>query len=52
MPDGRATCENLRMQRGAMFLHLFNHRTYHRGCVSQMFFEVGAKPPATDLRST
>ncbi len=37
------------MQRGAMFLHVVNHKTYHRGWVSQMFFEVGAKPPETDL---
>jgi uncharacterized damage-inducible protein DinB len=37
------------MQRGAMFLHVINHKTYHRGWVSQMFFEVGAKPPETDL---
>ena len=38
-----------RMQRGAMFLHVINHKTYHRGWVSQMFFEVGEKPPETDL---
>lgn len=38
-----------RMQRGAMFLHVVNHKTYHRGWVSQMFFEIGAKPPETDL---
>ncbi|HEX4986118.1 MAG TPA: DinB family protein [Burkholderiales bacterium] len=37
------------MQRGAMFLHVINHKTYHRGWVSQMFFEDGAKPPETDL---
>jgi len=37
------------MQRGAMFLHVINHKTYHRGWVSQMFFEVGAKPPESDL---
>jgi uncharacterized damage-inducible protein DinB len=38
-----------RMQRGAMFLHIITHKTYHRGWVSQMFFELGAKPPQTDL---
>ena len=32
-----------------MFLHVVNHKTYHRGWVSQMFFEFGAKPPETDL---
>jgi uncharacterized damage-inducible protein DinB len=37
------------IQRGAMFLHVINHKTYHRGWVNQMFFEVGAKPPETDL---
>ena len=37
------------MQRGVMFLHVVNHKTYHRGWVSQMFFDVGAKPPGTDL---
>jgi len=38
-----------RMTRGQMFLHIVNHKTYHRGWVSQMFFELGAKPPETDL---
>ena len=37
------------IQRGAMFLHVINHKTYHRGWVNQMFFEVGAKPPEADL---
>lgn len=37
------------MTRGAMFLHIVNHKTYHRGWVSQMFFDVGAQPPETDL---
>jgi uncharacterized damage-inducible protein DinB len=37
------------MQRGGMFLHVINHKTYHRGWVSQMFFEFGAMPPETDL---
>jgi uncharacterized damage-inducible protein DinB len=37
------------MQRAAMFLHVINHKTYHRGWVSQMFFEFGTKPPETDL---
>jgi uncharacterized damage-inducible protein DinB len=38
-----------RMQRGMMFLHVINHKTYHRGWVSQMFFDVGRKPPETDI---
>lgn len=37
------------MARGAMFLHVINHKTYHRGWVSEMFFDIGARPPATDL---
>ena len=37
------------MTRGAMFLHIVNHKTYHRGWVSQMFFDFGMKPPETDL---
>ncbi|WP_236904099.1 DinB family protein [Comamonas serinivorans] len=37
------------MTRGEMFLHIVNHKTYHRGWVSQMFFEVDVAPPETDL---
>lgn len=37
------------MARGAMFLHVINHKTFHRGWVSEMFFDIGARPPATDL---
>ncbi|MCK9512880.1 MAG: DinB family protein [Pigmentiphaga sp.] len=37
------------LARGAMFLHVVNHKTYHRGWVSQMFFDFGVKPPQTDL---
>jgi uncharacterized damage-inducible protein DinB len=37
------------MQKGAMLLHVVNHKTYHRGWVSQMFFDAGARPPETDL---
>ena len=32
-----------------MFLHVVNHKTYHRGWVSEMFFDFGMKPPQTDL---
>lgn len=37
------------MTRGGMFLHVINHKTYHRGWVSQMFFDFDMKPPETDL---
>jgi len=37
------------MSRGAIFLHLVNHASYHRGWVAEMFFQVPAKPPTTDL---
>jgi len=37
------------MQRGAMFLHVINHKTFHRGWVSQMFFDFGSRPPQTDI---
>ena len=37
------------MARGAMFLHIVNHKTYHRGWVAEMFFDHGAKPPQMDL---
>lgn len=39
----------VQMQKGLMFLHVINHKTYHRGWVSQMFFDFDAKPPETDL---
>lgn len=35
--------------RGEMLLHMVNHATYHRGWVSDLFFQVPAKPPTTDL---
>ena len=41
--------EHSTMSRGAMFMHLVNHASYHRGWVCDMFFEVPAKPPTTDL---
>ncbi len=37
------------MTRGAMFLHVVNHKTYHRGWVAQMFFGFGVDPPQMDL---
>ena len=32
-----------------MMLHLVNHGTYHRGQVTAMLRQLGAKPLATDL---
>jgi uncharacterized damage-inducible protein DinB len=38
-----------RMSRADMLLHVVNHTTYHRGFVADLFYQVPAKPPATDL---
>jgi len=37
------------MTRGEMLLHVVNHTTYHRGFVADFFYQVPARPPATDL---
>jgi uncharacterized damage-inducible protein DinB len=37
------------MTRGAIVLHLVNHTSYHRGFVADMFYQVPARPPLTDL---
>ncbi len=37
------------MSREEMMLHVVNHATYHRGFVADMFYQVPARPPATDL---
>jgi len=37
------------MSRGEILLHIVSHTSYHRGFVAQMFFEVPARPPVTDL---
>ena len=37
------------MSRGEIFLHLVTHAAYHRGWVSEMFFDVPARPPQSDL---
>lgn len=37
------------MSREDMILHVVNHATYHRGFVADMFYQVPARPPATDL---
>lgn len=41
--------QSVRTQKGFMFLHVINHKTYHRGWISQMFFDFGTKPPETDI---
>lgn len=37
------------MSAGAMLLHVVNHASYHRGWVIQMYFEIPAMPPMTDM---
>jgi uncharacterized damage-inducible protein DinB len=37
------------MTRGDILLHVVNHKTYHRGHVADMFYQVPARPPTTDL---
>lgn len=37
------------MTRGEILFHVVNHTTYHRGFIADQFYQVPAKPPATDL---
>ena len=37
------------MTRGEILLHVINHTSYHRGFVADLFYQVPAKPPITDL---
>lgn len=37
------------MSRGEIFLHVVNHATYHRGFISDMMYQVPARPSANDL---
>jgi uncharacterized damage-inducible protein DinB len=37
------------MTRGEILLHVVNHTTYHRGFVADLFYQVPAQPPTTDL---
>lgn len=41
--------ERAAMTRGEILLHVVNHATYHRGWIAEMFFQVPARNPATDL---
>ncbi len=37
------------MTRAEILLHVVNHTSYHRGFVGDMFYQVPARPPTTDL---
>ena len=37
------------MTRGEILLHVANHRTYHRGHVAALMYQVPVFPPTTDL---
>lgn len=37
------------MTRGEILLHVINHATYHRGWIADLFFQVPARNPTTDL---
>jgi uncharacterized damage-inducible protein DinB len=36
------------MTRAEILVHVVNHATYHRGWISDLFFQIPAKPPTTD----
>lgn len=37
------------MTRGEILVHVVNHTSYHRGFVADLFYQVPARPPTTDL---
>ena len=37
------------MRRSEVVLHVVNHTSYHRGFVADMFYQIPARPPLTDL---
>ena len=37
------------MTRGEILQHVVNHTSYHRDFVAEMFYQVPARPPTTDL---
>jgi len=37
------------MKRADVMLHVVNHTSYHRGFVADMFYQIPARPPLTDL---
>ena len=38
-----------KMRRNEIILHVVNHTSYHRGFVADMFCQIPARPPLTDL---
>jgi len=37
------------MTRNEILLHVVNHTSYHRGVAADLFYQVPARPPTTDL---
>ena len=37
------------MTPGEIIMHLVNHTSYHRGFVADLFYQIPARPPTTDL---
>lgn len=37
------------MTRGEIVMHIVNHTSYHRGFAADLFYQVPARPPTTDL---
>lgn len=37
------------MRRSEIVLHVINHTSYHHGFVADMFYQIPARPPLTDL---
>jgi uncharacterized damage-inducible protein DinB len=37
------------MRRSLVVQHVVNHTSYHRGFVADMFYQIPARPPLTDL---
>jgi uncharacterized damage-inducible protein DinB len=37
------------MTRDQILMHLVNHTSYHRGFAADLFYQIPAKPPTTDL---
>lgn len=38
-----------RLRRGEALLHVANHKTYHRGYVAVVLYQLGGRPPVMDL---
>ena len=37
------------MTPGEIIMHIVNHTSYHRGFVADLFYQIPARPPTTDL---